>query len=96
LKSTRGNLGGNQDDEDGEEQAGEPEFSVIVTVSPPVSPSVVAAILMIQKPSVTSGTLLAKPTSSFSMWNPRSGAAVLSLNRRPWQKFATRAHHLVC
>ena len=35
------------------------KFSVMVTVSPPVSPSVVAAILMIQKPSVTSGTLLA-------------------------------------
>jgi hypothetical protein len=29
------------------------------TVSPPVSPKVVAAILMIQKTSVTSGTLLA-------------------------------------
>src|ERR1700744_2667723 len=28
------------------------------TAPPPVSPSVVAAILMIQKPSVTSGTLL--------------------------------------
>ena len=31
---------------------------VIVTVSPPVSPSVVAAILMIQNPRVTAGTLL--------------------------------------
>jgi hypothetical protein len=30
-----------------------------VTVSPPVSPRVVAAILMIQKVRVTSGTLLA-------------------------------------
>jgi hypothetical protein len=30
----------------------------MVTVSPPVSPSVVAAILMIQKTRVTSGTLL--------------------------------------
>ena len=30
----------------------------MVTVSPPVSPSVVAAIVMIQKPSVTAGTLL--------------------------------------
>src|SRR5437868_9953859 len=29
----------------------------MVTVSPPVSPSVVARILMIQKPSVTAGTL---------------------------------------
>jgi hypothetical protein len=31
----------------------------MVTVSPPVSPSVVAAILMIQKPRVSSGTLVA-------------------------------------
>ena len=30
---------------------------VIVTVSPPVSPSVVARILTIQKPRVTAGTL---------------------------------------
>src|SRR5271167_1414473 len=30
---------------------------LIVTASPPVSPSVVASILMIQKPSVTAGTL---------------------------------------
>src|SRR5579871_1011555 len=35
-----------------------PQFSVIVTESPPVSPSVVTAILMIQKTSVTSGTLV--------------------------------------
>src|SRR5258706_11347040 len=35
-----------------------PQLSVMVTVSPPVSPNVVAAILMIQKASVTSGTLL--------------------------------------
>jgi hypothetical protein len=35
-----------------------PQFSVIVTVLPPVSPNVVAAILMIQKVSVTSRTLL--------------------------------------
>src|SRR5262245_27447081 len=32
---------------------------VMVTASPAVSPSVVARILMIQKPSVTSGTLVA-------------------------------------
>ena len=31
---------------------------VMVTVSPPVSPSVVARILIAQKPSVTAGTLL--------------------------------------
>jgi hypothetical protein len=30
----------------------------MVTASPPVSPSVVARILMIQNPKVTSGTLL--------------------------------------
>ena len=30
-----------------------PQLSVLVTVSPPASPSVVAAILMIQKMSVT-------------------------------------------
>jgi hypothetical protein len=30
----------------------------MVTVSPPVSPSVVARILMIQNPRVTAGTLL--------------------------------------
>jgi hypothetical protein len=35
-----------------------PSFIDMVTASPPVSPSVVARILRIQKPSVTSGTLL--------------------------------------
>jgi len=35
-----------------------PRFMDIETASPPVSPSVVARILMIQKISVTSGTLL--------------------------------------
>ena len=35
-----------------------PQFRVMLIVSPPVSPSVVAAILMIQKNTVTSGTLL--------------------------------------
>ena len=35
----------------------------MVTESPPVSPSVVAAILMIQKTRVTSGTLLRAPGS---------------------------------
>ena len=34
-----------------------PSFIVIVTVSPPVSPSVVARILITQKPRVTAGTL---------------------------------------
>src|SRR5882672_3305989 len=35
-----------------------PQFSVIDTASPPVSPKVVATILMTQNASVTSGTLL--------------------------------------
>src|SRR3984893_2638602 len=35
-----------------------PQFSVMVMVSPAVSPNVVAAILMTQKESVTSGTFL--------------------------------------
>ena len=35
-----------------------------MTLSPPVSPSVVARILMIQKPSVTAGTLLSMRASS--------------------------------
>src|SRR5271156_1274626 len=42
----------------------------MVTVSPPVSPRVVAAILMIQKPRVTAGTLLIVGWSSTSQ-NPR-------------------------
>src|SRR6202050_5545436 len=48
----------------------------MVTVSPPVSPSVVAAILRIQKTSVTSGTLVAY----------RSSAAVI-LSPVPTQRF---------
>ena len=36
----------------------EPKFIDIETASPPVSPSVVVAILMLQKTRVTSGTLL--------------------------------------
>jgi hypothetical protein len=43
-----------------------PKSSVMVTVSPPVSPSVVAAILMIQKARVTSGTLLSASCFEFS------------------------------
>src|SRR3979411_2482201 len=35
-----------------------PQFNVIETASPPVSPRVVAAILISQKTRVTSGTLL--------------------------------------
>ena len=37
---------------------------VMVTLSPPVSPKVVARILMIQKPSVTAGTLVAAASLS--------------------------------
>src|SRR5512139_2978133 len=40
----------------------------MVTVSPPVSPTVVARILMSQNPSVTAGTLLA--TQSVSKYSP--------------------------
>ena len=47
---------------------------VMVTVSPPVSPSVVARTLMIQKPSVTAGTLL------------RGTFFVRHLNRTPTHK----------
>jgi hypothetical protein len=36
----------------------------MVTLSPPVSPSVVARILMIQKPRVTAGTLLSQPPAA--------------------------------
>ena len=48
-----------------------PHLRVIVTESPPVSPSVVAAIFMIQKMSVTSGTLLNVP------YVPRSSCNLL-------------------
>jgi hypothetical protein len=44
-----------------------PRFIDIVTESPPVSPSVVARILIIQNPSVTSGTLLIAPANSLVM-----------------------------
>src|ERR1700690_1527823 len=48
----------------------------MVTVSPAVSPSVVAAILMIQNTSVTSGTLLAVRSTMFISRPPmRSDAA---------------------
>ncbi len=42
-----------------------------MTVSPPVSPSVVAAILMIQKAKVTSGTLLDDSGISLSHSTPQ-------------------------
>ena len=39
----------------------------MLTVSPPVSPSVVARILMIQKPSVTAGTLLSASSDDLAI-----------------------------
>ncbi len=56
------NLRDHQEDEQPEKERGAGEIApgsrVIVTVSPPISPRVVAAILMTQKTRVTSGTLL--------------------------------------
>src|SRR5712671_3607665 len=54
-----------------------PQLRVIVTVSPPVSPSVVAAILMIQKAKVTSGTLLDDSSISLSHSIPQGTFACL-------------------
>src|SRR6185437_5938220 len=44
---------------------------VMVSVSPPVSPRVVARILMIQKPSVTAGTLLATCSNLLGISPPK-------------------------
>src|ERR1700730_9655720 len=57
-----------------------PQFSVMETASPPVSPSVVAIILTTQKPNVTAGTLL-MPSSIFmdilqKRWPPRGDPAI--------------------
>ncbi len=41
-----------------------PRFRLIDTASPPVSPKVVAAILMIQNAKATSGTLLGLEAST--------------------------------
>jgi len=59
----------------------------MLTVSPPVSPSVVARVLMIQKPKVIAGTLLsASPISrrSFIPSVPRCSSVFLgaALNQR--------------
>src|SRR5690348_14306283 len=54
-------LHAHRNDEDGREDACPGEIAEVIdmeTASPAVSPSVVAAILMIQKSRVTSGTLL--------------------------------------
>src|ERR1700704_567684 len=59
-----------------------PQFNVMVTESPPVSPSVVAAILMIQKPSVTSGTLL-RPIVALSIVSHACCKAEARLARSP-------------
>lgn len=48
-----------------------PNPRVIETVSPPVSPSVVAATLTIQNSSVTAGT--------FAAWGPRLMSRIASL-----------------
>jgi hypothetical protein len=45
----------------------------MVTESPPVSPSVVAAILMVQKTNVTSGTLLGVAAAIRFMGDARLG-----------------------
>ena len=70
MEFAGGDLPGHQHDERRQKNRGADEiaqFRVIVTVSPPVSPSVVAAILMIQKLSVTSGTLLRTPSAALFM-----------------------------
>src|SRR5450631_3163753 len=46
-----------------------PQFNVMDTASPPVSPRVVAAILITQNVNVTSGTLL-RPRSEFMDYLP--------------------------
>jgi hypothetical protein len=56
MELLRNNLGAYKQHEQTHKESSAPQFSVIVTESPPVSPSVVAAILMIQKTIVTSGT----------------------------------------
>ena len=55
----------------------------MVTVSPPVSPKVVARILMIQKVSVTAGTLLITARASFAVMSfPRMVVYLVSRNSK--------------
>src|SRR3954453_9110696 len=53
-----------------------PQFSVMETASPPVSPNVVAMILTIQNPSVTSGTLFMPPSIFMDYFPIRRSDAV--------------------
>jgi len=55
----------------------------MVTVSPPVSPSVVAAILIIQKASVTSGILLNDLARLLSFVSPDPEAVCSGYHGRP-------------
>src|SRR4051794_4565120 len=57
-----------------------PRFSDMVTQSPPVSPNVVAAILMIQKPSVTAGTLLRESWNSERLRDGRAVSKVIGVS----------------
>src|SRR3954447_17061693 len=56
---------------------------VMLTVSPPVSPSVVATILIIQNPSVIAGTLLSKTSRSVMGLLPQPEAYPQSPRRPP-------------
>ena len=73
MKFLRRDLSDNRRDEHREKyvrcRSSNPNSSVMVTESPPVSPRVVAAILMIQNPSVTAGTLL-RPVATLSIGSP--------------------------
>jgi hypothetical protein len=55
----------------------------IVTLSPPVSPSVVARILMIQKPSVTSGTFVSWSSSAMILSGDAHGSSIVRGILRP-------------
>src|SRR5262249_8974674 len=67
---------------------------VMVTLSPPVSPKVVARTLMIQKPSVTAGTLLAV-AESFSNSAPEDQEQPKKHQRKNLCKCATLAIFIV-